>query len=415
MAFGIAELVLIGLLISWLFEKIHLPGLIGLLFTGMVLGPYALGMLTDEIVLVSTDLRMIALVVIILRAGFELSRKALQKVGFRALLMGFIPCISEITIITLFAPKLLGITTMEAAMLGSVLGAVSPAVIVPHMIETIEEGLGVDSGVPTLVLAGASFDDAIAIVLCTSFIGIYVGDSVNLAGNILSVPISVLTGAAVGTAIGFACYWLFRKLDPRATKRALIVMGIAIMLLSFQDEVNTLLPFSALLAIMAIGFFILEKNEHMAHEISSKLGKVWVFAQILLFALIGAEVDIPTAIDAGLNGIAVIGIGLIGRSIGVQFCLLKSSFNRKEKLFITLSYLPKATVQAAIGSYPLIAMQANGMDTKAGMVILAVAVMSIIITAPIGSALISLTKDRLLTKADHLEERESYLAVEESK
>ncbi len=415
MAFGIAELILIGLIVSWLFERVHLPGLIGLLFTGIALGPFALNLLTSEIQLVSPDLRMIALIVILLRAGFELSRKALQKVGFRAILMTFIPCLSEVAVITLFGPHLLPISTMEAAMLGSVLGAASPAVIVPHMIELTEEGLGVDSGVPTLILAGVSVENAVAIVLCTSFIGLYVGKSVHILQSIISLPISVVSGIILGLLIGYLCYILFKKLNPRATKRTLIVLGIAVMLLSFQEKINIILPFSALLSVMTIGFFILEKNEHMAHEISSKLGKVWVFAQILLFTLIGAEVDVPTAMHAGLNGIAIIGIGLLGRSIGVQVCLFKSKFTGRERSFITLSYLPKATVQAAIGSYPLLAMKANGMDTSSGQIILAIAVISIIITAPIGSALISLTKDRLLTSSTTLKDQDSYLAVEESR
>ena len=415
MAFGIAELILIGLIVSWLFEKIRLPGLIGLLFTGIVLGPYALDLLNTEVKLVSSDLRLIALIIILLRAGFELSRKALQKVGFRALLMAFLPCLFEVATITFFGPKLLPVSYIEAAMLGGVLAAVSPAVIVPHMIELIEEGLGVDSGVPTLILAGASCDDAFAIVLSTSFISIYVGESVSILQNVVSVPVSVLTGVAIGLFIGYLCYRLFVKLDPRATKRTQIVIGIAIMLLSFQQNINTVFPFAALLAVMAIGFFILEKDEHMAHEISSKLGKVWVFAQILLFALIGAEVNVPVALKAGLGGLGIIAVGLLGRSLGVQACLLRSRFTKRERLFITLSYLPKATVQAAIGSYPLLAMQAAGMNTAPGELILAVAVMSIIITAPIGSALITLTKDHLLTPSADITHKAAYLAVEDSR
>jgi solute carrier family 9B (sodium/hydrogen exchanger), member 1/2 len=415
MAFGIAELILIGLLVAWLFEQIHLPGLIGLLVTGMILGPFALDLITPELQRVSSDLRLIALIVILLRAGFELSRQALQRVGFRALLMAFIPCLCEVSIITLAAPHILPVSTLEAAMLGSVLAAVSPAVIVPHMIELIEEGRGVDSGVPTLILAGASSDDAFAIVLATSFIGMYVGESVSLLQNIFSVPVSIATGIAAGLGIGYLCYLLFKKVDPRATKRTLIVIGIAVMLLSFERGINTLFPFSALLTVMAIGFYILERDEHMAHEISSKLGKVWVFAQILLFALIGAEVDIPTALQAGAGGIAVIAIGLAGRSVGVQCSLFRSRFTAKERLFITIAYLPKATVQAAIGSYPLIAMQSYGMDTAPGMLILAVAVMSIILTAPLGSALITLTKGPLLTVSAARQRQDAYLAAEESR
>ena len=389
MALGIAELVLLGLLFDWVFRLMKLPGLIGLLFLGVLMGPYGFNALNAATQNIAADLRLIALIVILLRAGFEMSWEALSKVGTRAILMAFIPCVMEVAAITIFGPTLLPISRMEAAILGSVLGAVSPAVVVPLMIRFIEEGRGAEKGVPTLVLAGASVDDAVAIVLCTSFLGIYVGESVNLTWQVFSVPVSVIVGIVVGLLVGTALFKLFDRLNPRATKRVLIVLGVSIILLNLQKHIEHVVPFAALLSIMAVGFIILEKREHAAHEISSKLGKIWVFAQLLLFALVGTQVNIPVAVNAGLAGAAIILIGLSGRSIGVQLCLLHSHFNIRERLFIGISYLPKATVQAAIGATPLMAMKMAGMNTQPGELILAIAVLSILLTAPTGAFLIS--------------------------
>jgi NhaP-type Na+/H+ or K+/H+ antiporter len=415
MALGMAELILIGLLVSYFFEKIHIPGLVGLLLVGILLGPHATGLLNQEIQLVSPDLRMIALVVILLRAGFELSLATLKRIGMRAVLMSFIPCLFEVIFITLTAPMILSVTYLEAAMLAGVLAAVSPAVIVPHMIDLIDQGYGTDSGVPTLILAGASIDDAFAIMLTSSFVGIYVGREVSLAVNIISVPVSVVTGIIAGIVIAAGLYILFKRINPRATKRTLAVIGIAVVLQSFSDDISKLIPFSALIAIMTIGFVILEKSEHMAHEISSKLGKIWIFAQILLFALIGTEVNITTAIAGGLSAAAVIGIGLLGRSLGVQLSLFRSTFTWKERLFVTFAYVPKATVQAAIGAFPLLAMRQAGMDTGPGELILSAAVLSILITAPLGSFLIRSTRGKLLVKSETPSLAPLYQASHESR
>ncbi|MFI4910708.1 MAG: cation:proton antiporter [Sedimentisphaeraceae bacterium JB056] len=399
MAIGIAEIILIGLLLDWLMRQIKIPGLIGLLALGVIAGPYCLDAFSPKMESVGGDLRLIALIVILLRAGFEISREALAKVGFRALLMSFIPCICEVGVVTLVAPRLLGLTTLQAAMLGSVLGAVSPAVVVPLMIKFIEQGRGAKRAVPTLVLAGASCDDAVAIVLCSSFIGMYVGGSVNVAANIVSVPISVITGIVVGLMIGVVVYKLFDKFNPRATKRVLILLGLSVVMLHFEHYLSKYVPFAALLAVMSIGFIILEKREHAAHEISSKLGKVWVFAQLLLFTIVGSQVNVPVAAKAGLAGAVVIVCGLLGRSIGVQICLFRSPLVPKERLFVALSYLPKATVQAAIGAAPLTAMLANGMNPAPGELILAIAVLSIILTAPTGAFAISWAGKNLLEQS----------------
>ena len=396
MLLGIAELILLGLLVDWVFRVLKMPGLIGLLLLGVLLGPYALNQLNPEIIMVSQQLRLLALIVILLRAGFEISRETLAKVGPRAVMMSFIPCVCEVAFITVIGPILLPLSHLEAAMLGSVLGAVSPAVVVPLMIQFIEEGRGTDNGAPTLVLAGASCDDAVAIVLCTAFVGMYVGQTQNIALSLARIPVSLMLGIGAGLLLGLALFWFFKKFNPRATKRMLMLLGIAVLLLNLQDHIDHIIPFSALLTLMAIGFVILEKDEHMAHEISSKLGKLWIFAQLLLFTLVGAQVNVGVAWQAGLAGIGIILFGLVGRSIGVQLCLLNSDFNTKERIFIGVSYLPKATVQAAIGSLPLFAMAAAGMGTAPGELILAIAVLSILLTAPLGAFLIAGTGRYLL-------------------
>lgn len=389
MALGIAEIILLGLLADWLARKARLPGLLGLLALGILMGPYVLGLINASTQAVAADLRLIALVVILLRAGFEISREALAKVGGRALLMAFIPCFCEVFTITLVAPVLLGLTRLESAILGGVLAAVSPAVVVPLMIRFIQEGKGAERAVPTLVLAGASCDDAVAIVLSGAFIGLYTGGETNLVQGLMSVPVSVITGAAVGLAAGFLFYHLFKRFNPRATKRVMIILGCSILLLQAQEYIEHIIPFSALIATMGIGFIILEICGKTAHELSLKLGKIWLFAQLLLFTLVGAQVNLPVAWQAGLAGAGVIAIGLAGRCCGVQLCLLGSMFNRRERIFITLAYLPKATVQAAIGATPLLAMRQVGMPTGPGEIILAIAVLSIILTAPAGAFLIN--------------------------
>lgn len=339
---GIAQCIIFGLIFDWLFRLIKLPGLIGLLTLGVISGPYVLGILNPETLAVSEDLRLMALVVILLRSGFEVSKDALAKVGGRAIMMAFIPCICETAIVTALAPHLLPLTWLEAAMLGSLLAAVSPAVVVPLMIQFIKEGRGSEKSIPTLVLAGASCDDAVAIVLSTSFIAMYVGESVNIAKSLAMIPVSVITGMIAGLAIGYLLYRFFITFNPRATKRGLILIGLSVFLMALQKQIEHAVPFSALLAIMAIGFIILEKCEKTAHEISSKLDKIWVFAQLLLFVLVGAQVNLPVAVNAGLAGAIIIMTGLLGRSLGVQFCLFRSDLNAKGALVCHLLLSPQS-------------------------------------------------------------------------
>ena len=386
MAVNLAELILIGLLVDWMFRMCRLPGLIGMLLLGIAVGPCVLNVLAPDFLAISKDLRLMALIVILLRAGFELSREALAKAGWRTLALACVPGIVEGTTIALLGPHFLPLSPMESALLGFILAAVSPAVVVPLMIRFIGEKRGVAKAIPTMVLAAASLDDVFAITIFTILIGLYGGHSVGIGGALAGIPISILLGVGTGLLAGWILLKLFERFNPRATKRALIVLGVSILLVRVQQLLEGHVPFAALLAVMALGFLILEKRERMAHELSSKLGKIWIFASILLFTLVGAQVDISVVMHAGLAGLALIGCGLVLRSAGVLLCLAGSSLNRGERLFVVVAYWPKATVQAAIGAVPLGLMIQLGRDPAPGKIILAVAVLSILFTAPLGAA-----------------------------
>jgi NhaP-type Na+/H+ or K+/H+ antiporter len=396
MILGIAEVILAGMVFEWVANKLKAPGLLGLLLLGLVAGPFALNLIDPGLYAVGADLRIVALVVILFRAGFEMNRQQLAAVGVRAVLMSFVPCLCETAAVAFFAPLVLPLTFHEAALLGAVLAAVSPAVIVPYMIQFNREGRGTDKGIPTLILAGASCDDAVAIVLCTSFTAAYVGHASEITAQLATIPVSVLTGIGFGLAAGYGLHLLFKHANPRATKRLLVLLAVAIVLTQAQPWVEGYVPYSALMSIMAIGVMIYELEVRAAQEMSEKLGKLWIFAQLLLFVLVGAQVNVGLAWSVGLAGAGVILVGLVGRSLGVCLCLLSSNLTAKERLFVVFAYFPKATVQAAIGASPLVAMTAAGMSTAPGEVILAVAVLSILLTAPLGAALISFTGKRLL-------------------
>jgi len=413
MAVSIAELILLGLLADWVFRKLRFPGLVGMLLLGVLFGPFVLNWLAPDFMLVSSDLRLMALIVILLRAGFELSREALAKVGKQTLLMSFVPGVCEGSTIALLGPLFLPLTHLESAMLGFILAAVSPAVVVPLMIRFIEERRGAKKGIPTMILGAASMDDVFAITIFSVLLGFYSGESVKVGRALAGIPLSILLAVGIGLLLGWMLYRLFERFNPRATKRTLIVVGVSILLVRVQQLLEGTVPFAALLAVMALGFVMLEKREHMAHEISSKLGKIWVFASILLFTLVGAQVNLPVALDAGLAGLGLIACGLVARSTGVWLCLLGSPLNRKERLFAVVSYWPKATVQAAIGAVPLTVMLRLGRDPAAGQMILAVAVLSILFTAPLGAWVIAWAGPRLLS-ADGPEEHAALDAVRES-
>lgn len=400
MAFSIAEMILLGLLMDWVFRKLRMPGLLGMLLLGVLFGPYVFDLMEPGLLEASADLRMMALIVILLRAGFELSREALNKVGVQALLMSFIPGIMEGATIAWLGPRFLPLTHLEAAMLGFIIAAVSPAVVVPMMIGFIERRMGAKKGIPTMVMAAASLDDVVAIVIFSVLLGFYTGTSEHILLKAAGVPVSIIAGIGVGLLIGWVLLKLFERFNPRATKRTLIVIGVSILLVRLEQLLGTIgIPFAALVAVMATGFLILEKREHMAHEISAKLGKFWVFASIMLFTLVGAQVDISLAWHTGLAGLALIACGLIARSVGVLIALVKSPLTMPERMFAVVSYWPKATVQAAIGAVPLMAMKAAGMDTAPGETILAVAVTSIVVTAPLGALAIKWAGERVLESA----------------
>lgn len=394
MAISLAFIIIIGFLADAMFRRARLPGLVGMLLAGVLTGPYLLDLLSPEMMNVSGDFRRIALIVILLRAGFELRRDTLHRVGVSAVSMSSIPALFEIAAVTVLAPPLLGLSLLEAAILGSILGAVSPAVVVPLMIDFMERGKGAEKGIPTLILAASSIDDVFVIVIFTVLLGMYGGGQVNWVWQISTIPISIVLGILSGLAIGYVLYLLFKRYDLKPPRRTIIVMGAAIVLTWFEDILHGIVPVSALLGVMAIGFIILEKQETIAHIIAGKLKKLWVFAELLLFVLVGAQVNIHVAWKAGAAGTLVIAGGLAARSIGTYLSLIGSGLNHREKVFAVVSYIPKATVQAAIGAVPLAAGVAGG------EVILAVAVLSILITAPLGAIGIKLMGERVLKESD---------------
>ncbi len=392
MAFSIAVIVLLGLFSNYLFQKIKLPGLLGMLIIGILFGPYVFNIIRPELLKVSADLRMVALIVILLRAGLELRRDTLNRVGRATLLMSCIPAVFEGAVITVLAPPLLGISYLEGAILGSIIAAVSPAVVVPMMLQYMEKKRGTKKGIPTLILGASSVDDVFVIVVFSILLGIYTGTQTNIGVKLLEIPESILLGIGAGVLTGYVLYHIFERYNLRATKMTIVVVAVSVLLTWVEDSLKAKIAMSALLGVMTIGFILLEKVEIRAHKISQKLSKVWIFAEILLFVLVGAQVNIQVAWDAGLAGALLIFIALTGRSVGTYISLMGTDLNFRERLFCVISYIPKATVQAAIGAVPL------EMGVKSGDVILAVAVLSILLTAPLGAIGIMATGDRWLEK-----------------
>jgi len=394
MAISISLVILLGLLSDYVFRRCKLPGLVGMLLAGVVCGPYVLDLIAPEMMTVSADFRRIALIVILLRAGFELHRDTLNRVGRAALLMSSIPALFEIGGIMLVAPPLLHMSLLEAALLGSILAAVSPAVVVPLMIDFMDRGRGAKKGLPTLILAASSIDDVFVIVLFSIFLGMYGQADVHIWAKLGEIPLSMALGILTGIIPGYILYKLFTRYDWRSPKRTIVVMGTAIFITWLESAVEPWVPMAGLLGVMAIGFIILEKSEAIAQVISQKLKKLWVFAELLLFVLVGAQVDIQVAWDAGFACMVVIAVGLVFRRAGTYLSLVKTPFAGKEKLFSIVAYVPKATVQAAIGAVPLAAGVASG------EVILAVAVLSIIVTAPLGAVGIKVLGEKILDYGD---------------
>ena len=393
MLFSIALILLLGLLLSSFFQKIKLPGLLGMIIVGIILSPYALNLIDESILNISADLRQIALVIILTRAGLALDLSDLKKVGRPAILMCFVPACIEMLGTILIAPVLFGITHLEAAIMGSVLAAVSPAVIVPRMIRLIEEEYGTDKGIPELLLAGASVDDVFVIVMFTAFTSLASTGELS-AISFLQIPVSIILGIAAGILVGSLLIRFFRKFHMRDSVKLLIILSFSFLLIELQNRLEGIIPISGLLAIMSLGIVMKKSYPVLAHRLSGKYNKLWVAAEVFLFVLVGATVDLRYAVSAGVNAVLLVLAALLFRMLGVALSLIKTKLKRKERLFCMLAYLPKATVQAAIGAIPL------SMGLACGQIVLTVAVLSILITAPLGAVCVDNLYTRLLHKAD---------------
>lgn len=390
MALSLAIIIILGLIFNRLFEKFKLPGLLGMLILGVLLGPYVTNIISEDIIRISPDVRKIALIVILLRAGLGIKKDTLHKIGVPAIKMSCIPGLFEGFAIMVSGSYILDISKIEAGMLGFILAAVSPAVVVPQMLNFIQNKRGESKGIPTIILAGASIDDVFAITLFSTFLGLYSSENVNFTRKIFEIPVSILLGVAIGIATGILMVVLFKKYHIRDTKKTLILLAASIILTGIEKILQNIIPVASLLGVMTIGFILLEKHSGAANRLAVKFNKVWVFAEILLFVLVGAQVNIHIALTSGTIGVIIIVIGLLFRSIGVLVSLIGTNLNFKERLFCIVSYIPKATVQAAIGAVPLAA------GVKSGELILAIAVLSIIITAPLGAIGIKICGERWL-------------------
>ena len=391
MLLSIALILVVGMAMGWICRKVKLPSLLGMLLTGIVLGPYVLNLLDDSILSISSELRKIALIIILTRAGLGLDLTGLKKIGRPAVFMCFVPASFEMLGMILLAPKIMGVSVLEAAVMGAVLAAVSPAVVVPRMVKLMEEGYGTKQGIPQLILAGASVDDVYVIVLFSTFLGMMQGKGVS-AVSFINIPVSILLGIAIGLILGAALSLYFEKVHIRDTAKVLIILSISFFLVVIEDTLMTPITFSALIAIMFIGIGLKKKREVVAVRLSAKYGKLWVASEIFLFVLVGATVNITYLKNVGVKALILIAGALIFRMLGVFVCLTKTDFTGKERLFVMMAYTPKATVQAAIGGIPL------SLGFACGDIVLTVAVLAIVLTAPLGAFAIDLSYKKLLLK-----------------
>lgn len=391
MLLSIALILLVGMSMGWLCRKMKLPGLLGMLATGIVLGPYVLDLLDPSILGISAELRKIALIIILTRAGLGLDLSGLKKIGRPAVLMCFVPASFELLGMLLLAPKLMGLSILEVAVMGAVLAAVSPAVVVPRMVKLMDEGYGVKEGIPQLILAGASVDDVYVIVLFSTFTGMMQGTGAS-AIRFINIPVSIFLGIAMGLGIGVLLAYFFQKIHMRDTSKVLIILSISFLLVVMEDHLTTPITFSALIAVMFIGIGLQRKREVVAKRLSAKYGKLWVGAEVFLFVLVGATVNIGYVGKVGITALIVIAGALVFRMLGVLVCLLGTGIKGKERLFTMLAYTPKATVQAAIGGIPL------SLGFACGETVLAVSVLAIVLTAPLGAFAIDLTYKKFLKK-----------------
>ncbi len=391
MLLSFALILTLGMAAGWLCRKVRLPPLMGMLIVGIVTGPSCLNLLDASVLNISSQLRRIALIIILLRAGLNLKLEDLKKVGRPAILMCFVPASFEIIGMLLLAPRFFGLPVIDSLILGTVIAAVSPAVIVPHMLKVMEEGYGTKKGIPQMILAGASADDVFVIVLFTSFTGLAAGGSFEAAG-LLRIPSSILLGILGGLAAGYLLHLFLQKTDPDRMKTILLFLSCSFFLVTLEDSMTGIIGFSGLIAVMVTGMMYAARSGKRAELLSKDLSKIWTAAEIFLFVLVGAAVDIRYAFQAGIRAILLVFAVLVFRMAGVALCMAGTVLNRRERLFCMISYTPKATVQAAIGAIPL------AMGIPSGNTILTVAVIAILTTAPLGAFMIDLTYKRFLTK-----------------
>ena len=390
MILSLALIILAGFALSEVAFRLKLPRIVGMILAGILLGPYVFDLIAPEVLAISIDLRQIALVIILLRAGLALDLRDLKKVGRPALLLSFLPATFELVGVLVLGPLLLGLTLIEAAVLGTILAAVSPAVVVPRMLKLIEEGRGTAKGIPQMIMAGASVDDIYVIVLFTAFVRMAQSGELSLV-TFLELPIAILTGIAAGALVGIGAARFFRWFHMRDTTKVLVLLSLALLFVAGEAALPSFVPFSGFLAVLAMGIALLMKYPALTDRLVRKYEKIWVFAETLLFVLVGVAVDIRTIPTVGLLSIALIFGALLFRSVGVLISTIGKKFTLKERLYVVVSYLPKATVQASIGSIPL------ALGISSGDVMLTIAVLAILVTAPLGAFLMDLTKQRLLT------------------
>lgn len=394
---SLALVFLLGLAAAALCSRLGLPRIIGMLLTGILIGPYVLNWLDDSILSISSELRQMALIIILIKAGLSLNLSDLKKVGRPAVMMACVPASCEILAFFLLAPHILGINRIEAAVMGAVLGAVSPAVVVPRMVQLMEEKRGTGQGIPQMILAGASCDDIYVIVLFSTFVGMAQGGSANMM-DFVNIPVSIALGVALGAAVGLLLHLFLETAYRhgcyvRNSTKVILILGLSFLLMAVETWLKGIVSVSGLLAVMSMACVLKIKSpEKVTKRLSDKFGKLWIAAEAILFVLVGAAVDIRCAVQAGAAAVLMIALALVFRAVGVSICMLGTGLNRKERLFCVIAYLPKATVQAAIGSVPL------SMGLPCGQLVLSVAVLAILITAPLGAIGIDRTAGRLLVQ-----------------
>lgn len=391
MLLSIALILMVGMVLGWICKKCKLPSLLGMLATGILLGPYVLNLIDTSILSISSEIRKIALIIILTRAGLSLDLSEIKKIGRPAFLMCFVPASFELIGMILLAPKLLGLSILEAAVLGAVLAAVSPAVVVPRMVKLMDEGYGTKKGIPQLILAGASVDDVYVIVLFTTFISMIQGKGVSVI-RFVNIPVSIVLGILIGLISGWMLSKYFEKVHIRDTIKILIILSWSFILVAIEDTMNTPITFSALIAIMFIGVALQKYRKEASIRLSAKYNKLWVAAEVFLFVLVGSTININYLSNVGMKALIVIAGVLILRMLGVFVCLLGTDLNTKERVFSMMAYTPKATVQAAIGGIPL------SLGLGCGDMVLTVAVLAIILTAPLGAFAIDLSYKKLLER-----------------